>query len=63
MVFDAAGETTTGEAASDTVLNRNMKIAFGRPNGVRLPDDDLLVSYWCTRDDVTHGRWARIAVA
>jgi len=63
VVFDAAGETTTGEAASDTVLNRNMKIAFGRPNGVRLPDDDLLVSYWCTRDDVTHGRWARIAVA
>jgi len=62
VVFDAACETTTGKAASDTVLNKNLKIAFGRPNGVRLPDGDLLVSYWCTREGVTHSRWARVAV-
>ena len=62
VVFDAGGETTTGKAAIDTVLNKNLKVAFGRPNGVRLPNGDLLVSYWCTSNGVTHSRWARIAV-
>ncbi|QDT00401.1 sialidase family protein [Adhaeretor mobilis] len=62
VVFDAGSETSTQKAANNTVIAKNTVIAFGRPNGVLLPNGDVLVAYFCTTGGVTHGRWAQVSV-
>ena len=36
-------------------------IAFGKPNAVRLPNGEIMCSWWCTQACVTHARYARLA--
>ena len=59
VAFRAAGETMVGKAVDD-FIDKHQKIAFGRPWGVQLPENDLLVYFWCTLDNVTHTRWVRL---
>ena len=62
VVFDAGAEATLGEPENDNFLAEHMKIAFGKPSGVLLPDGDLLTFFWCTSGGVTHTRWTRLRV-
>ena len=61
-VFRAGRETQTGRSSDGHFLNLNAKVAFGRPNGLRLDDGAVLAWYWCTTDSITHTRWARLAI-
>lgn len=62
VVFAAGTEATLGEPESDNFLAEHMKIAFGRPGGVMLPDGDLMTYFWCTSEGVTHTRWVRLRI-
>jgi hypothetical protein len=61
-IFDAGAEATLGRPSTDTFMAAHVKIAFGRPGGMRLSDGTLLVWYWCTVEGVTQTRWARVTV-
>ena len=60
VVFDAGDDAMIREARSDSVLDENLTIGFGRPFGTVLSDGDLYTVFWCTRESVTHTRWARL---
>ena len=32
-----------------------------KPEGVVLPDGDLLTHFWCTVEGITHTRWVRLS--
>ena len=59
-IYLAGRESMVGKPKDEHFLSRNEKIAFGRPNGVQLPDGTILIWFWCTTDGVTHTRWARV---
>ena len=61
VVFDARDEAILGDP-DNTSLSMNMAQGFGRPGGRLLPDGDLLVFYWGTRNGVSHTRWARLCI-
>ncbi len=60
VIFDAGDAATIKEARSDAALDMNMVIGFGRPFGMTLSNGDLYTAFWCTREGVTHTRWARL---
>lgn len=60
-IFDALGETYTASAA-DEFIDKHQKVAFGRPWGKAVSDDQILTWFWCTRDGITHTRCVRLAV-
>ena len=62
-VFDAGNESVFGQPITDNFLAEHMQIAFGKPVGVRLGKDQLLTTFWCTVNGVTHTRWVRLKVA
>ena len=62
VVFDAGTEATLGEPSHQNFLAEHMLIAVGKPGGIQLADGDLLVYFWCSTQDVTHTRWARLSV-
>ena len=62
VVFDAGDDATVSEARSDAALDINLAIGFGRPFGTTLPNGDLYVTFWCTRDGITRTRWVRLGV-
>jgi len=62
-VFDARAEASLATAQSENFLAEHLLIAFGKPGGVQLADGDLLVWYWCTKQNITHTRWARLRLA
>ena len=58
MVWDAVGQEYLG---TDRLPNYE-NIAFGKPNTARLPNGEIVSSWWCTQACVTHARFARLAV-
>ena len=62
VVWDAGREATLGEPETDNFLAEHMKIAFGRPAGLLLPNGDLLTFFWCTSKEVTETRWVKVRV-
>ena len=60
VVFDAGDDAMVREPRSDSALDMNLTIGFGRPFGTALPNGDLYAAFWCTRDGVTHTRWVRL---
>ena len=62
VVIDASTEATLGEPSHQNFLAEHMLIAVGKPGGIQLADGDLLVYFWCSTQDVTHTRWARLSV-
>jgi hypothetical protein len=60
VVFDAKSEATLGKPDHENFLAEHQLIGFGKPQGVLLSDGDLLVSFWCTVNGVTHTRWVRL---
>ncbi len=62
VVFDAGSEATLGAPEADTFIAGHLKIGFGKPGGVRLPDGQLLTYFWCTTGGITHTRWVRLMV-
>ncbi|MBM3934042.1 MAG: exo-alpha-sialidase [SAR202 cluster bacterium] len=59
-VFDASKEATLGKPEAGTFIAEHMKIAFGKPSGMTLPNGDILTHFWCTTQGVTHTRWVRL---
>ena len=62
VVFDAGAEATLGETDHENFLAEHMLIAFGKPFGTQLLNGDILTSFWCTVDGITHTRWVRLRV-
>lgn len=60
VVFDAGDDAMIAEPRSDSALDMNLTIGFGRPFGTILPNGDLYTTFWCTREGVTHTRWVRL---
>jgi hypothetical protein len=60
VAFDAGAEATLGQTDHENFLAEHMLIAFGKPNGNVLSNGDLLTSFWCTAEGVTHTRWVRL---
>ena len=46
-------------AAGDELGN----LKFDYPNMVKLPDGDILASFWCCEDEVYNIRWLRLAAS
>ena len=62
VVFDAGKEATLGRPEGEGFLAGHLKIGFGKPGGILLPDGELLTFFWCTSGGVTHTRWVRLRV-
>ena len=62
VVFDAGAEATLGAPQNENFLAEHMLIAFGKPGGVVLTNGDIVTYFWCTSQQITHTRWARLKV-
>ncbi len=62
VVFDAKTEASLGRSDQENFLAEHQLIGFGKPNVLLLRSGELLVSFWCTVDGVTHTRWASLKV-
>lgn len=62
VAFDAGSEATLGKPERGTFFAEHLRIAFGKPGGVLLPDGDLMTYFWCTVGGVTHTRRVRLRV-
>ena len=62
VIFDAGDDAVVSEARSDSALDVNLTIGFGRPFGTALPNGDLYMTFWCAREGITHTRWVRLCV-
>jgi len=62
MVWDAVGQEFLGVAHKPTYPASHDNIAFGKPNTARLPNGEIISSWWCTQACVTHARFARLMV-
>jgi hypothetical protein len=60
MVWDAVGQEFLGVEHKPSYPASHDNIAFGKPNLARLPNGELICSWWCTQACVTHTRWARL---
>jgi hypothetical protein len=60
MVWDAVGQEFLGVDHKPSYPASHDNIAFGKPNAARLPNGDIVCSWWCTQACVTHARWARV---
>ncbi len=61
MVWDAVGQEYLGVEQRPEYPASHDNIAFGKPNAVRLPNGEIMCSWWCTQACVTHARYARLA--
>ena len=62
VVWDAVGQEYLGVERKPQYPDSHDNIAYGKPNLARLPNGELIASWWCTQACVTHARFARIAV-
>jgi len=62
MVWDAVGQEFLGVVHKPRYPASHDNIAFGKPNMARLPNGEIICSWWCTQACVTHIRFARLAV-
>jgi hypothetical protein len=60
VIFDAGDEALLGTPDRSDALATNMAQGFGKMGGVLLETGDLMVTYWCTVDGVSHCRRALI---
>jgi hypothetical protein len=60
MVWDAVGQEFLGVEQRPSYPASHDNIAFGKPNTARLPNGEIICSWWCTQACVTHARWARL---
>jgi hypothetical protein len=60
ILYDASGNTNVGIRENGTELQSMMGYAFGMPHAFLLEDGNIMVSYWCTEECITHIRWCRI---
>jgi hypothetical protein len=61
-VWDAVGQEFLGVVHKPSYPASHDNIAFGKPNTTRLPDGEIISSWWCTQACVTHARFARLIV-
>ena len=61
-VWDAVGQEYLGVERKPQYPASHENIAYGKPNLARMPNGELIASWWCTQACVTHARFARIAV-
>ena len=62
MVWDAVEQQYLGVVQRPSYPASHQNIAYGKPNLARLPNGDLICSWWCTQACVTHSRFALLAV-
>jgi hypothetical protein len=62
LVWDAVGQEFVGVSHKPSYPASHDKIAFGKPNTSRLPNGEIMSSWWCTQACVTHSRFARLIV-
>lgn len=58
VVWDAVGQEFLGVTHKPDYPASHDNIAFGKPNVLRLTDDSVICSWWCTQASVTHSRFA-----
>lgn len=61
-IWDAVGQEYLGAVQKPTYPASHDNIAFGKPNSARMPNGEIISSWWCTQACVTHARFARLAV-
>jgi len=59
-VWDATGHDKLGVEASDTYPRSHDTIAFGAPRAIRLSNGDVMATFWCTEQSLTHVRCTRL---
>jgi hypothetical protein len=62
LVWDAVGQEFLGVSHKPSYPASHDNIAFGKPHTVRLPNGEIICSWWCTQACVTHSRFAKLAV-
>ena len=62
VVWDAVGQEYLGVERRPDYPASHDNIAFGKPNAARLPNGEIVCSWWCTQACVTHARFARLRV-
>ena len=61
-VWDAVGQEYLGVTHRPSYPASHDNIAFGKSNTARLPNGEIICSWWCTQACVTHARFARLSV-
>ncbi len=61
-IWDAVGQEYLGVVHKPSYPASHDNIAYGKPNTARLPNGEIICSWWCTQACVTHSRFARLAV-
>lgn len=62
VLWDAVGQEYLGVLHKPEYPASHNNIAFGKPNLARLPNGELIASWWCTQACVTHARFARLVL-
>jgi hypothetical protein len=62
VISDAGDEALLGNPNRSNALATNMAQGFGKMGGFLMDSGDLMVTYWCTVDGVSHCRWAKVSV-
>ena len=62
MVWDAVEQQYLGVVQRPSYPASHRNIAYGKPNLARLPNGELICSWWCTQACVTHSRFALLAL-
>ena len=63
VVWDAYGKASLGVARTDKYPSSHDAIAYGLPHLIRLNDEELLASFWCTQSCDTYVRCCRLRVS
>lgn len=62
LVWDAVGQEFLGVSHKPSYPASHDNIAFGKPHTARLPNGEIMSSWWCTQACVTHARFAKLMV-
>ena len=62
VVWDAYGKQALGAPRTDRYPSSHDVIAYGAPHLVRLGEDELMASFWCTQSADTHARFCRMKI-
>jgi len=62
VVWDAYGQEALGVPRTDTYPTSHDVVAYGAPHLVRLSEDELMASFWCTQSADTHARFCRLRI-
>lgn len=62
LIWDATSQANVGIKARERSVADMSTFGFGKPNAEKLINGDVLASFWCTQNCVTHIRWCRIRI-